>query len=527
MKSTSHLPSLQSNLLGYFQQLLSVSTRKVKSNLMGYFVAGAVSVSPVMAHYHNADDTERATVATAATPAVNLLSPEQQQVQEAIVADALETNVGYEFLGHLCDDHGGRLTGSTGNQTALLDTLHQLQAMGVDARLQTFKMPGWVRQDDEAVMVAPINRKLRAVTLSYVEPHAPFEADVVYLGNGSDETLKDLDTKGKIGLLAPNAMQRRGGYNEYAESLGLKAIMRTCRVGGGQLLCRTGSFQGEPIKVPVYCVTQEEGKWMQRSLARGIAVRVRLHTRSFNQEIETANIVATFPGRTADTVIVGAHFDSWDLGQGAIDNGLGTAQVFALAKLLQDHAPQNLRTVELVWFNGEEQGLWGSRMHVPTLKDRPVAAMVNLDMVGFPKSVNALGSAELIPVLQQFDASLGERKLEKGVDNVNWFGSDHTPYQLAGIPSITFGAFIEPDVVRYYHDFGDTFDKIDPKMLAESAATIAALTYQLANTPELPTKRLSREEIIALFENAKLVERMRASGIWPFGDDPVASEAAK
>lgn len=442
-----------------------------------------------------------------------------QEVQDAIVADALAHNSAYEFLGHLCDDHGGRLTGTTGNQTAMLDTLHQLQAMGIDARLQTYKMPGWVRLEDEAVMVAPIQRKLRAVTLSYVQPHEPFEADVVYLGDGSEKALEGLDAAGKIGLLAPNALQRRGGYNEYAEGLGLKALIRTCRVNGGQLLCRTGSFQGEPISVPVYCVTQEEGKWMQRSLARGLPVRLRLHTRSYCKEIDTANIVATFPGKTADTVIVGGHFDSWDLGQGAIDNGLGTAQLFGIAKLLQQHARENLRTVELVWFNGEEQGLWGSRMHVPTILDRPITAMVNLDMVGFPKSLNALGFADLVPVLQAFDATLGERKLEKGVDNVNWFGSDHTPYQLAGIRAITFGAYIDPDAVRYYHDFGDTFDKIDPVMVAESTATIAALTYYLANVEGLNATRLDEAGAIALFRDAKLVDRLKHSGIWPFADE--------
>ncbi|MCC6415364.1 MAG: M28 family peptidase [Opitutaceae bacterium] len=450
-----------------------------------------------------------------------------QNVQDAIVAEVLADHSAYEFLGHLCDDHGPRLTGSAANNAAMLDTLHQLHAMGVEAHLQPFKMPGWVRLEDEAVMVAPIKRKLRAVTLSYVQPHAPFEADVVYLGDGSDAAIKGLDTQGKIGLLAPNAAQIRGGYNEIAQELGLKGIVRTCRVNGGQLLCRTGSFQGEPINVPVYCVTQEEGKWMERSLARDKPVRVRLHTRSYCKEIDTANIVATFPGKTKDTVIIGGHFDSWDLGQGAIDNGIGVAQLFGVAKALQAHAKENLRTVELVWFNGEEQGLWGSRHHAPTLGDRPIAAMVNLDMVGFPKSLNALGVDALVPVLKAFDATLGDRRHADGVANANWFGSDHTPYQLAGIPAITFGAFIDPDAVRYYHDFGDTFDKIDPKMIAESTATIAALTYYLANAEGLGTARLDRAAVLALFSDKQLVERMVSSGLLPKPESGAVSETAK
>lgn len=472
--------------------------------------------NPLQAHYNESSDT----AATEAKPehhGVSQLNADQQKVQDGIVAAVLADKSAYEFLGHLCDDHGGRLTGSSNNQGALISTIQALKAIGVSARLDTFKMPGWVRQNDEATMVAPIHRKLRAVTLSYTQPHEAFEADVVDLGNGSDEALKGLETKGKIGLLGPNAPTKRGGYNEYAAALGLKGFLRTCRVAGGQLLCRTGSFSGTPLEIPVYCVTQEEGLWMSRSLKRGKPVRVRLHTRSYCKEIDTANIVATFPGRTKDTVVVGAHFDSWDLGQGGLDNGLGIAQVFAVAKALQEHSKENLRTVELVWFNGEEQGLWGSRHHAPTLRGRPVSAMINLDMVGAIQSVNALGFADLVPMLEGFDASLGARRLEKGVENGNWFGSDHTPYQLEGIRSITFGAPIAPEDVRYYHDFGDTFDKVDSEMLINSSATIAALTYYLANIPELDSTRASDSEVKEIFKDPKLRERMRNSGMWRFG----------
>jgi len=503
----------------------------LKSNLLGYFACSLLLLAApgiTLAHAHEADETADAAVAKPATPviAVNPLTPAQQLVQNAIVAEALEENPGYEFLGHLCDDHGGRLTGSPANEAALQSTVEALQALGVDARLQRFKMPGWERLEDEATMVAPITRKLRAVALSYVQPHEAFEAEVVDLGAGTDEAMQGLDTEGKIGLLGPNAPTKRGGYNEYANALGLKGILRTCRVTGGQVLCRTGSFEGEPIDIPVYSVTQEEGKWMSRSLARGIPVRVRMHTRSFSKEIETANIVVTFPGRTADTIIVGAHFDSWDLGQGAMDNGLGIAQVFTVAKLLQAHAPENLRTVELVWFNGEEQGLWGSIHHAPTVRDRPIAAMVNLDMVGTPTSVNALGYADMVPKLEQFNASLGERKLKEGVVSNNWFGSDHTAYQVEGIRAITLGGPIPPESVRHYHDFGDTFDKIEPQLMAESSATIAALTYWLANVPGLETNRQTDDEIKAHFNNPKILDRMRNSGIWPFAEKKTPDETA-
>ncbi len=446
-------------------------------------------------------------------------------VQDALVAAALADRAGTEFLTRLCDDFGGRLTGSVNNRGALERTVTELKALGITARLEPFTMPGWVRGDDEAEMLAPVKRKLRFTSLSYTQPHERFEAEVVDIHDGREADFAGLNAAGKIGLLAANTTVPRGQYETAAVQHGLRGILFIDRVAGGQLLARTGSFNGIPLRIPVFGITQEEGLWMGRLLKRGVVVKVSMLTRSHCTPVETANLVVTFPGRTADTIVVGAHFDSWDLGQGAMDNGLGTAQLYALAKVLQAHARENLRTIELVWFNGEEEGLWGSRFHAPAMKGRPVAAMLNLDMVGFPLSVNSLGYDELVPVLERFDASLGARKLKLGVSNINWFGSDHTSFQLEGIPSVTLGGRIEPDVVRYYHDFADTVEKVDPRLIPESTATIAALVYRLANEPGLATTRRTAAETAVLFRKYDLETRMKGIGLWPF--PAVASEPKK
>lgn len=451
--------------------------------------------------------------------ATTLCAQPDQKIQDAIYAGAIADSAGHDYLTRLCDDFGGRLTGSANNWAAMERTAAELKALGIEARLEKFKMPGWVRGDDEVTLLAPIERRLRAVALSYTNPHAPFEAEVVDIGDGRAEDIAQLKAPaGKIGLLSPNTSVPRGQYEKAAVKAGMKGIIWINRVNGGQLLARTGSFQGEPLQIPIYNVTQEEGFWLRRLLERGQTVRVRLHTRSHCQEIETANIVATLPGRTADTIVVGAHFDSWDLGQGAMDNGTGTAQVFAIAKVLKEHAPVNQRTIEFVWFNGEEQGLWGSRVHAPTLKGRPVAAAINLDMVGFPLAVNSLGYDDLVPVLERYNESLGDKKLKQGVTNITWFGSDHTPYQLEGIRSITFAGVIPPESVRYYHDFADTIDKLDPKLIPEATAAVATLVYRLANEPGLTTARVSAKDTEALFRKFDLQKRMQGVGLWPFAE---------
>ncbi|MEI6053162.1 MAG: M28 family peptidase, partial [Opitutaceae bacterium] len=417
---------------------------------------------------------------------------------------------------------GGRLTGSPASRAAMDALVNELRALGLKPERQNFTMPGWVRGDDEVTLVAPLPspRRLRVAALSYTQPHEPFEADIVDIGQGRDEDFAKIEVRGKVGLLAANTTVPRGLYEKAAVERGMRGVLFINREAGGQLLARTGAFSGEPVKIPVYSLAQEEGRWIGRLLARGQKVRVRLHTRSHCESIETTNLIVRFPGRTAEKIIIGAHFDSWDLGQGAMDNGIGLAQLFSIAKYLAAHPAERLHPIELIWYNGEEQGLWGSRYAAAAAHADPIAVMVNLDMVGYPLSVNACGAAELLPSLTRFSATMPVERLREGVKNVAWLASDHTPYQLAGINVITFGAFIDREVNRYYHDVADTFDKSDPKLLAESAATIGALTLFLADDPSLSANRHSPAEVAELVKIHGLAPRLTAMGLWPL---PVVS----
>jgi len=353
---------------------------------------------------------------------------------------------------------------------------------------------------------------LRVASLAYTNPTEPFEAEVVDVAGGRYEDYPS-GSKGRIALLAPSSTLHIHEIVKNAKDRGVRAILYINREAGGQLLARTGSFQGDALPFPLLSITQEEGFWLQRLLARKISVKVKVETTSRCREIETANLRVRIPGRSSDTVIVGAHFDSWDLGQGAMDNGLGIAQLLALAHLLRDRDLS--RTVELIWFNGEEQGLWGSRHAARQLGNTPIVVMVNLDMVGVPIAVNALGDESLVPALERFHNGRKER-LPLGVQNINWFGSDHTPYQLAGVRAITFNAPIDRASVRYYHDLADTIDKLPEKVVVDSTATIGDLVLALANDPKIEAFRRTSDKTEALFTRFGIDRRVRDAGLWPF-----------
>jgi len=416
------------------------------------------------------------------------------------------------MLTRLCDDFGGRLTGSTANRGALEQLASELRALGLQPEIVPFTMPGWERGADKVELIAPLARPLRAVALAYTQPHAAFEAEVVDIGAGRPADYP-ADVRGRILLLDPSTALTAREFSNLAAERGAKGILFINREGGGQLLARTGSFVGEALPVPVYSLAQEEGRWMQRLLKRGRPVRVRLETQSRCRETQTANLVLRFKGRSPERIVVGAHFDSWDLGQGALDNGLGTAQLFALASALRGR--DLARTVELHWYNGEEQGLWGSRHAAAMLGDTPVVAMINLDMVGVPIAVNALGDESLVPALERWNNGRAA-KLPLGVQNINWFGSDHTPYQLAGVRAITFNAPIPRESVRYYHDLADTIDKLPEQIVVDSTAIIGDLVLALDADKELGAFRRNSADTEKLFTTFGLERRLQAIGYWPF-----------
>lgn len=433
----------------------------------------------------------------------------------AVPARPKEPLAAHALLTELCDDFGGRLTGTAANAAAMERLAGALRSLGYAPEFSRFTMPGWVRGEDRVTLLEPLARPLRVAALSYTQAHAPFEAAVVSIGTGRQEDYPAGDLRGKVGLLDSGTPLQMPDVVATAHGQGLGGILFINREGGGQLLARTGSFTGQPLHVPVYSIAQEEGRWIQRLLARGVPARVRMETKSQSWAVETSNLIVRLPGKHPSRIVVGAHFDSWDLGQGAMDNGIGVAQLYALAVALRGAALHH--TVELVWFNGEEQGLWGSRREAARLGDAPVVAMINLDMVGVPIGVNALGDESLVPALERWHATRGsERRLAKGVENINWVASDHTPYQLAGVRTVTFNAPIPRESVRYYHDLADTIDKVSPALIEESSAIITDVVRALAMDETLVAARRSKADTEQLFTRFGLERRMRAMGLWPF-----------
>lgn len=450
----------------------------------------------------------------------NEVFSQNQSTINQIVGSAYTEIQSYDFLQRLCDEAGGRLAGSPENEKGIAILTEELNKIGISPKLEKFSMNSWKRGDDLVEVITPINKKLRVYALGYSPKTPEFTSELIFLNCGTEEDFKNIDSKNKICLVSletpKGAVQQfRCEVTERAVNSGAKAVLFINTKNGGLNICGTANFSGEESKIPAFSITYEEGNWLKRLLEKNFPIKMKISVNSFCFKTETSNIVVTFPGESAKKIVVGAHFDSWDISQGAVDNGHGTAILFDIARLIQNYSPKNYYTIELVWFNAEELGLFGSKEYAEKHSDETIA-MINMDMTGSPTGFNTMGYEEFIPFFEDLIVDLKAYNFKEGIHTNPWVNSDHTPFMLKGIPSFTHSGFLEKDMYHYYHDFGDTYEKVDARILADASAIITVMTLKLANYKDFTFKIRTEEETIELFKKYNLDKRLKRQKDWIF-----------
>ncbi|HEX2867142.1 MAG TPA: M28 family peptidase [Ignavibacteriales bacterium] len=440
-----------------------------------------------------------------------------------LTGSAFLENRSYEAFQNICDLAGGRLLGSKANEKAMEILLEELKTIGITAYKENFKVPGWVRGDDEVLINSPLQRKLQAIALGYVNSHPAFTLGVVYAGSGFNDDYSSLEAKDKIVLVSSEAPKGKEPILRYeaidiATSHGAKAILFINDRQGMYNLAGTGNFQGTQAPIPAYSLTYEEGMWLKRLCTEGKDPQVKITTRSYCKEVETSNIVFSLPGKVKDKIVVGAHFDSWDISQGAVDNGQGSAILFDVARLMKTFSPDNYYSIDFVWFNGEELGLWGSKRYAAMHSGEPIAAMINMDMTGSPKGFNCMGFDEFKPFFERLKNELNGFDLSSGVASVPYTNSDHIPFMFKGIPTFSIMGHLEEESVKYYHTSGDNFDKISKKQLSEASAVVSIMLHELANYEKLSSGHKDSRQMADLFRKFHLDERLKRQKEWIYSN---------
>jgi carboxypeptidase Q len=289
-------------------------------------------------------------------------------------------------------------------------------------------------------------------------------------------------------------------------------------------LTHTGilGFEAE-FAIPVLSLSAEDQGQLERFLAAGRKVRVRLNVQNTfsSGPVETANTVGEIRGREhpEEILVVGAHLDSWDLSEGATDNGTGSVSVLGAAEAILRSGRRPRRTIRFVLFNGEEQGLLGSYAYVKQHESEMANHLGDLVLdegQGPVKEFQLGGRADLVATFQAFADSLSNIRTVKVTDKVE-FGTDTGPFIIAGLPGINMNQD-SPEYKYTHHSAADALEAVKPDALAQDATRMAMTAYWIADRTERFARPWPTKKTAAMLREQHQFEFLKAFRLWPFGD---------
>jgi carboxypeptidase Q len=445
-----------------------------------------------------------------ATPVV--FSPQTLADLKRLQQAALNSDYAYRQVAHLANNIGPRLSGSTQAAKAVEYVAGELKSIGCEVQLEKVMVPHWVRGEEIAALVqfpgqaeqATQKIVLCALGASVATPPEGITAEVVTAKTFDDlKSLPRDKVAGKIVLFnypfdKQMASEGRGG-DAYGEAVvyrgdgpsaaarqgALASLIRS--VGGADFrIPHTGqtNYADDAPKIPAGAVTSEDADLIVELVRHGPVKMKLVLTPQTLPDVESYNVIGDVKGseHPEEVVIVSGHLDSWDLGTGAIDDGAGVAVSMEAANLVQKLHLRPKRTIRVIAWMNEENGLAGSKMyakdHASEMSNH-FAAMETDGGAGHPIGINIKAKPEVKAMLAPVAALLQESGA--GILNlVEHCGADIEPMEKAGVP-----AFSPMQDSRFYfnyhHTAADTLDKIVPKELSENSAVVAVAAYALAN----------------------------------------------
>jgi carboxypeptidase Q len=417
---------------------------------------------------------------------------------DRLIDAALSDEAAYQRLTELVDGFGHRLSGSVALERAIDWILEEMQVDGLDnVRGEPVLVPRWVRGNESLEMIRPLARDLPMLALggSVGTPPEGIRAEVMVVSTFDELTARADEAKGKIVLFdAPftnygqTVQYRMQGAIAAARAGAVASIIRSV-TPYSQQTPHTGTmaYADDVQRIPHAAITVEDAEFIHRAVDRG--ERVELHLRMEARTLPDAwsrNVVAEVVGSEFpdEVVVLGGHIDSWDVGQGAMDDAGGSVVAWEAVRLIKALGLRPRRTVRVVLWTNEENGSRGGNgyrdQHLDEIDDH-VLAMESDGGVFKPAGFGFTGSDAARAMVEDI-ATLLER-IEAGAMGPSGGGADIGPIMRMGVP----GMGLQVDGSRYFwyhHTEADTIDKLDPHEVALSVATMAVMAYVVADMPE-------------------------------------------
>lgn len=417
-----------------------------------------------------------------------------------IIGAALTSDRAYKRLAHLTDHIGHRLSGSKGLERAIEWALVEMKKDRLDyVRAEKVMVPHWVRGDESLELITPVARKISMLGLgnSIGTPAEGITAEAVVV-----RTFEELDTmaervRGKVVVFnAP--------FTNYGQTVAYRhdGASRAARYGAVAVLVRsitpvslqsahTGgmAYDEKYPKIPAAAITIEGAELLQRMHDRGERPTVKLKMEArFLPDAESANVIAEIKGseNPDEVVLVSGHYDSWDVGQGAHDDGGGSIIAWEAVRLIKELGLKPRRTIRVVLYTNEENGLRGGLAYRDAYRAQLSKHILAIESDSGVYRPLGFGLAATAP--PQARSNMTEiAKLLTGIraDRIaaDGGGADIGPIMREGV----VGASLNVDGTKYFeihHTASDTLDKIDPRDLAHCIATMAVVAYTVADMPQ-------------------------------------------
>jgi carboxypeptidase Q len=412
---------------------------------------------------------------------------------------ATSSDFAWRRLAEFTDLHGARLSGSDNLTRAIAWVADRMKADGLEnVHTEPVMVPYWVRGRESAEIVDPPLHEVAMLGLggTVATPPEGIEAEVLPVNSFEDLQARATDAKGRIVLF-------NVPYTNYSETVTYRttSARAAAQFGAVGVLVRsvgpiglrtahTGSVQYAPglPQIPAASISLEDTNRIVRLTQRGKYVRMRLVTSGhYEPDAESANVVAEIRGREKpeEIVLLGAHIDSWDVGTGAADDGVGCVITWEALRLMKRLNLHPRRTVRLVLFTNEENGVRGASAYADRYAEAAgnhVFALESDSGVLSPAMLGFSGSMLSRAVMAQ----IGSLLTPLGLADIGpgGGGADIGPIaQLGNVPTMAFLG----DATRFFvfhHTAADTVERVAADDVSRAAAAVAAVTWVVAEMPE-------------------------------------------
>lgn len=435
----------------------------------------------------------------------NLSAQDDAEMFKTIYKQSLTNGKSYEWLDHLSNNIGSRLSGSLGAERAVEYTKEELEKLGLDkVWLQPVMVPRWVRGLPEFAYIETAPGQTTQVNIcalggSVETPLGGLKANVIEVqGIAELKALGRSKVEGKIVFfnrpMQPDLIQTFEAYGGCADQR-YSGAYEAGKLGAAGVIVRSLNLRLDDLphtgamtygdlpvsqRIPSAAISTNDANLLSGllSLDKNLKFYFKQQCKQL-PDVQSYNVIGQITGSEFpnEYILVGGHLDSWDLGDGSHDDGAGVVQSMDVLRLLKESGIKPKRSIRVVLFMNEENGLRGAKEYADEAKRKGENHIFSLesDAGGFtPRGFQFDGSEAA------FNKVLGWQSLFKPY-LIHYFekggsGADVGPLKTA--TNVVAG--LRPDSQRYFdhhHASNDTFEHVNKRELELGAATMTALVY--------------------------------------------------